>query len=1345
MINLEAELHQLSQEEREGIEVLGVAGEWSTVKTLAHLDSDFNSKPIPDASVYKRWRVWIVRWAEKGWIESKLGSYGSVSVRLSYENLDIVLRSMSDGRRDNYLEELRYRSWGSQSVVQISRLALYGANELLFVESMGYSTHTDDWLHLFGQDPAPEVASLIPDVVKEKYLRILSEFALELMVGAPRVVLQTRLPGLAPYQMALLALAGDVEAAQLAGQRASLEVGKTGELAAATVLLKLASNDIEGARSCAAQALALSKGKKKYPSLNGTLSLWSALCALTGSLEQRALGQLLIMSPRRSAMVERSGDCSLLALRGWMESSSETPMHWGRAYPLQYVETAMGLLFQVLLCKWKIVEELCDEDIIDDFAHSLKQSGYHWLCAEVLSLTNSKAKAGTLVQLFQPKAMWQRKLDSLAVFASIAQSGSRKSAPKTKAQQRILWVLDEESAQDVVTLSALLQKQGKKGYSKGRKVQAAELWKKRNETWLGVADRQVIDAIETTKIRGTPIRYRLGEKSLLALVGHEGVVWNDSLSQPPAQVVLESPVLRVLRGKKTITLIAQPWSCTPLVTAVRDKSRLLIQKIDQQHAQLCSVIGAPQLELPLKAQKQLAAIMGQFPKNIALHSDIPVEGVDLVEVPTDSRIVVFLRRNSEQLRINIVVCPFGEDGPECAPGEGNRSLVAEIAGQATKTRRDLVKERAHEKQLLDRCPLLARANISHGEWVVQGLGAILELLHELHGLGDSITCLWKEGEPLQVDLDVDMSALQMHFGDANAWMTADISVAISDSVSLRAHEIVSKMVVGAKRFVQLDDNRFAVLSETLSDKILGLEGLGKTSKKGIVLGPANAYALSAWLGDINLKQAKKGAKLATKRLEKVRESTTLHSEVPKTFAAELRSYQEEAYQWLTRLAHWGGGAMLCDDMGLGKTIQMLAVLTQRAARGPALVVAPVSVASHWANLMHQFAPTLSPIKLGSSGRSEKVKGLGNRDVLIISYGLLHNESELLSSRSFSTIVLDEAQAIKNASSRRAKAAFKLQGEFRVITTGTPIENNLGELWSLMNFANPGLLGSSRQFSDTFGKPIQKEGCRESSARLRKILTPFLLRRTKAEVLTELPAKTEITLEIKPNHDEAAFYAAVREHILAELRAGKSRPAQQRVQILAALMKLRRIACHPSLVDSDLDCSSAKQETFLSLVDELRGAGHRILVFSQFVGHLTIARKNLDDRSISYQYLDGKTSKAKRAKAVEAFQNGEGDAFLISLKAGGVGLHLTGADYVIHLDPWWNPAVEDQASDRAHRMGQTRPVTVYRLVTKGTVEERVLSLHAQKRQLADDLISGSENAGSLDVQDLMELMAEAGAV
>ena len=310
-------------------------------------------------------------------------------------------------------------------------------------------------------------------------------------------------------------------------------------------------------------------------------------------------------------------------------------------------------------------------------------------------------------------------------------------------------------------------------------------------------------------------------------------------------------------------------------------------------------------------------------------------------------------------------------------------------------------------------------------------------------------------------------------------------------------------------------------------------------------------------------------------------------------------------------------------------------------------------------------------------------------------------------------------------------------------SGTPLENHLGELWNLFQFANPGLLGSIEFFNERFAGPIEKYRDPVRQEQLRNLVQPFILRRRKDEVLTELPAKTEITLTVELGEKERAFYEALRRSVVESLESKMTEggnEGQKHLQILAELMRLRRAACHPNLVDANSGfAESAKQRLFTEIVEELLENGHKALVFSQFVGHLTILKNVLDQKEIPYQYLDGKTHLAKRQQRIEAFQKGEGQFFLISLKAGGVGLNLTEADYVIHMDPWWNPAVEDQATDRAHRIGQEKPVTVYRLVTEGTIEEKILKLHEQKRDLADSLLSGADVSVRLSADELLDLI------
>ena len=465
--------------------------------------------------------------------------------------------------------------------------------------------------------------------------------------------------------------------------------------------------------------------------------------------------------------------------------------------------------------------------------------------------------------------------------------------------------------------------------------------------------------------------------------------------------------------------------------------------------------------------------------------------------------------------------------------------------------------------------------------------------------------------------------------------------------------------------------------------------------------------------------------------------------------AELRPYQEEGFCWLARLSRWGAGACLADDMGLGKTVQTLAALLERAADGPALVVAPTSVVANWLDEARRFAPTLnvSAYTGTAAARAGRLKDPGPFDVLITTYGLMHNDVDALAAIDWSTLVLDEAQAIKNPATKRARAARKLGARFRLVTTGTPIQNNLLDLYSLFSFINPGLLGSQKRFRENFALPIERDGDPAARTRLRRLIAPFVLRRVKADVLDDLPARTDVTLHVEMSPEEAALYEALRQRAVDDLEALAQERAmasegiesgQRRLQVLAHLTRLRLACCNPRLVQPDGPASS-KMQTFATTLDDLRQGRHKVLVFSQFVRHLKLIEEHLTESGIPYQYLDGSTPMKARAERIAAFQAGEGDAFLISLRAGGVGLNLTAADYVIHMDPWWNPAAEDQASDRAHRIGQTRPVTVYRLVTKGTIEEQIVELHRHKRELADRLLEGADAPARLGTEELLGLL------
>ena len=477
------------------------------------------------------------------------------------------------------------------------------------------------------------------------------------------------------------------------------------------------------------------------------------------------------------------------------------------------------------------------------------------------------------------------------------------------------------------------------------------------------------------------------------------------------------------------------------------------------------------------------------------------------------------------------------------------------------------------------------------------------------------------------------------------------------------------------------------------------------------------------------------------RLQAIADAQDLTPVVPSTLKAELRDYQREGFVWMSRLAHLGVGACLADDMGLGKTLQAITVILSLAHQGPTLVVAPTSVCLNWATEVNRFAPTLNFHMFSELNRDALIPSLGKFDLLVTSYTLLQQEIELLAQVQWQSIVLDEAQAIKNAATKRSKAAMRLNGRFRLITTGTPIENHLGELWNLFNFINPGLLGTWKQFNRRFGIPIEKYHDREARRTLKKLIRPFMLRRIKSQVLEELPPRTEITLRVEMVPEEMRFYEALRQQAIENIE-GSSEKTGRHLQILAEIMRLRRACCNPKLISDQVDIPSSKLQVFAEVVEELLGGGHKALVFSQFTGHLALIRAYLDEQKINYKYLDGTTPTRERQQQVEGFQAGEGDLFLISLKAGGLGLNLTAADYVINMDPWWNPAVEDQAADRAHRIGQKRPVTVYRLVTANTIEEKIVRLHQEKRDLANSLLEGADVSTRISAEQLLELIRSA---
>lgn len=563
--------------------------------------------------------------------------------------------------------------------------------------------------------------------------------------------------------------------------------------------------------------------------------------------------------------------------------------------------------------------------------------------------------------------------------------------------------------------------------------------------------------------------------------------------------------------------------------------------------------------------------------------------------------------------------------------------------------------------------------------------------------------------------------------------------------------------VGEHLFVRLDDGRYVPLAieriQRIADTLVELfdrDGLNQQQALSLPISQASRLVqLNQELQepDGSVLRSQDPALLAL--IDDLKNFSAIEPlSAPAHFQATLRPYQQEGLGWLQFLRRYRLGGILADDMGLGKTVQTLAHLVlekqQGRLRKPSLIVAPVSVIGNWQQEIRRFAPELKLLTLHGARRKESFPAIDRADIVITAYPLLQLDSEILLAREFCFLILDEAQMIKNPRAKVSQVARALRAEHRLCLTGTPMENHLGELWSLFDFLQPGWLGDEKDFQRHYRTPIEKNGDKNRSAALARRIAPFILRRTKDAVARELPPKTQIVESIVLDERQRDFYDGIRlaMHRRVQEIIQLQGLARSHITVLDALLKLRQACCDPRLVSTDAETRtipSAKLEWLSTVLPELVAEGRRILLFSQFTSMLQLIEAAVTELSIPYCLLTGATQ--NRAAVVERFQSGAVPLFLISLKAGGTGLNLTAADTVIHYDPWWNPAVEAQATDRAHRIGQDQPVFVYKLIAQGTVEEKIMQLQADKHALANQLYT-DQNAlpGLLNAVDLEALFA-----
>ena len=568
------------------------------------------------------------------------------------------------------------------------------------------------------------------------------------------------------------------------------------------------------------------------------------------------------------------------------------------------------------------------------------------------------------------------------------------------------------------------------------------------------------------------------------------------------------------------------------------------------------------------------------------------------------------------------------------------------------------------------------------------------------------------------------TSVQVGIQEAGDWFDVRGTVRFGDIevpfIRLRGH------ILQRRREFKLPNGQIAIIPEEWFTDYLELFAFGEETADGLNL-RRHHLALVADLQSNELATVRMGRKLA-----KLRDFAEVEDHpLPIGFQGELRPYQKAGYNWLRFVQDYHFGGCLADDMGLGKTIQTLAMLLNRRESGEAqgaasLLVLPTSLVFNWMSEAQKFTPDLRVLAYTGTYRDKNPDRFADYDMVLTSYGIVRLDTELLASYKFDYVILDESQAIKNPSSTTSQAVRQLRSKHRLILTGTPVENSTMDLWSQMSFINPGLLGTQAFFRKEFLKPIEKHQDEGRTKRLHALIKPFILRRHKAQVAKELPEKTEQLSYCSMTEEQAHAYEETksfyRNKILRNL--DEHGPASTQFLLLQGLTRLRQIANHPRLADENYAHESGKLREVLRMIRNVVAEGHKVLVFSQFVQHLALVRTALDERQLAYAYLDGATR--NRPAEVTRFQETESlKIFLISLKAGGIGLNLTAADYVFILDPWWNPAVEAQAVDRAHRIGQQRPVFTYKFITQGTVEEKILALQRRKLALVSELIATDE--------------------
>ena len=913
-----------------------------------------------------------------------------------------------------------------------------------------------------------------------------------------------------------------------------------------------------------------------------------------------------------------------------------------------------------------------------------------------------------------------------------------------KAEKRIIYFLDGLWLGNIVEQTRREDGSWDSGISISRKQFMNEGYASMND-----ADRRI-----AAQMRVRPVDVPEAGILFNELCGSDRIFVGEPYIQPftPAEIELVQPKIKFIAFGDCINITSNvPFDknkilpkCIPSVIGDGQYSAIILNDLQRDILQRI----LPSDKLPLHAVGEVKLLVERLDGIIDVESDLLLaESIQTVDGGGKIAIRITPEEHEHAYHVQMLAAPLPEGTLRYPAGEGESVIYDQLDGNTTIVIRNLEAEQANYEILHEFiCDKIGDVFSDFMTARLSNSQSLLTLLEYAYEHQETFLLEWPRGRELKFKGVMKPADVEIQVSTNMDWFAIQGTVNIPGT-TMSFDELLARFrEVDENGYIQIGENEFMRMTQALKKHIEGLDsmimGTDRVTKSQTI-GKYDVGALAEIIGDDGGLHAQMDEGFFS-LLSRMRNAYDRQIDVPQTLNATLRDYQKEGFEWMARLTEWGAGACLADDMGLGKTVQTISLLLHRAEKGASLVIAPKSLILNWEKELRKFAPSLNVVNINNEKNKKAViEKADASDVVLTTYGVLVTQKEALTGKQWNTVCLDEAHYIKNRMTRTSRTAMGLKSDAKIILTGTPLQNHLGEMWNLFQFINPGLLGPWQQFVDKYIKSpwddlIQRE--------LKDRTTPFILRRTKDEVLDDLPDKISYEQMVELTPEELQIYEKIRSDV--ELKFKKHKTAAERklaktlnVNFFQELTKLRLLANSVSIVYPEWQAESSKIAALRDVVSSLKSReDNKVLIFSQFTSFLSQIGLMLKDAGIEYLYLDGQTAMDERQRLVDEFQSGDCQFFLISLKAGGLGLNLTAANYVILMDPWWNPSIEEQATDRAHRIGQERNVTVIRLISANTIEEKILKLHEDKQSLSDRILEGTSGSASLTMDEILDMVS-----